>query len=70
MADGDGRYLLTLADTLLGLDFPRPLDTAGLALVSESFFWHQQFANSQICICEPTRKFRKNSHPVGLVQNL
>jgi putative ATPase len=33
MADGDGRYLLTLADTLLGLDFPRPLDTAGLALV-------------------------------------
>ncbi len=33
MADGDGRYLLTLADTLLGLDFPRPLDTAGLASV-------------------------------------
>ncbi len=33
MADGDGRYLLTLADTLLGLDFPTPLDTAGLASV-------------------------------------
>ncbi|MBI1408063.1 MAG: AAA family ATPase [Caulobacter sp.] len=33
MADGDGRYLLTLADTLLGLDFPQPLDTAGLAQV-------------------------------------
>jgi putative ATPase len=33
MADGDGRYLLTLADTLLGLDFPQPLDTAGLASV-------------------------------------
>jgi putative ATPase len=33
MADGDGRYLLTLADTLLGLDFAQPLDTAGLASV-------------------------------------
>jgi len=33
MADGDGRYLLTLADTLMGLDFPQPLDTAGLAQV-------------------------------------
>jgi putative ATPase len=33
MADGDGRYLLTLADTLMGLDFAQPLDTAGLAQV-------------------------------------
>ena len=33
MADGDGRYLLTLADTLLGLDFPQPLDIAGLSQV-------------------------------------
>ncbi|NBB15642.1 AAA family ATPase [Caulobacter sp. SLTY] len=33
MADGDGRYLLTLADTLLGLDFPKPLDIAGLSQV-------------------------------------
>jgi putative ATPase len=33
MADGDGRYLLTLADTLMGLDFPQPLDTAGLAQI-------------------------------------
>jgi putative ATPase len=33
MADGDGRYLLTLADTLLGLDFHQPLDIAGLSQV-------------------------------------
>ena len=33
MADGDGRYLLTLADTLLGLDFPKSLDIAGLSQV-------------------------------------
>jgi putative ATPase len=33
MADGDGRYLLTLADTLLGLEFPQPLDIAGLSQV-------------------------------------
>jgi putative ATPase len=33
MADGDGRYLLTLADTLLGLEFPKPLDIAGLSQV-------------------------------------
>ncbi len=33
MADGDGRYLLTLADTLLGLDFPQPLGIAGLSQV-------------------------------------
>ncbi|RYF91905.1 MAG: replication-associated recombination protein A [Caulobacteraceae bacterium] len=33
MADGDGRYLLTLADILLGLDFPQPLDIAGLSQV-------------------------------------
>ena len=31
MADGDGRYLLNLAEELLGLDVAEPLDPAGLA---------------------------------------
>ncbi len=31
MADGDGRYLLTLAETLFALEVPEPLDTQGLA---------------------------------------
>jgi putative ATPase len=31
MADGDGRYALTLAEEVLALDPPAPLDTAGLA---------------------------------------
>lgn len=30
MADGDGRYLLTLAETLFNLRIPEPLDTSGL----------------------------------------
>ncbi|WP_138379527.1 replication-associated recombination protein A [Luteithermobacter gelatinilyticus] len=33
MADGDGRYLLNLAEVLLGLDFDKPLDSAGLMKV-------------------------------------
>jgi len=33
MADGDGRYLLNLADILLGLDFEDRLDAAGLVRV-------------------------------------
>lgn len=31
MADGDGRYLLTLAETLFALEMAEPMDTAGLA---------------------------------------
>ena len=31
---------------------------------------NRKIAKSQIRNCEPTRKFRKNLHPVGLVQNL
>ena len=31
MADGDGRYALTLAEEVLALDLPVPLDTGGLA---------------------------------------
>ena len=33
MADGDGRYLLTLAETLFNIATPRPLDTKGLGQV-------------------------------------
>lgn len=33
MADGDGRFLLNSAETLLSLDLPEPLDPAGLAQV-------------------------------------
>ncbi len=33
MADGDGRYLLNLADILLGLEFENTLDAAGLVRV-------------------------------------
>src|SRR6202012_3590960 len=33
MADGDGRYVLTLADTLFSIGQADPLDPAGLAVV-------------------------------------
>ena len=33
MADGDGRYLLTLADALFAIGSPKPLDPAGLSQV-------------------------------------
>ncbi|MGE0735053.1 MAG: replication-associated recombination protein A [Alphaproteobacteria bacterium] len=33
MADGDGRYLLNLAEELFALDAKKPLDTAGLAAI-------------------------------------
>jgi putative ATPase len=33
MADGDGRYLLTLAETLFNIASPQPLDTKGLGQV-------------------------------------